>query len=133
MDLGGGAGKVPYGSSMPQAATLTRSYSKYANNLLVTLSSRVTEATRALLAKQPRYGPENKQAFIAALPWREIEEIRGCRLQPQTASFVPASENRENHPLPDLQWWVSGNSPGTKQLLASLCAAAFEAFKGHLI
>jgi hypothetical protein len=90
------------------------------------------EAIRALLAKQPKYGPEKKQEFIAALPWREIEEITGCRLQPQTAKFVPALGERKYHTLPALQWWVSGTSPGTEKLLASSCRAAFDAFEGRL-
>lgn len=86
------------------------------------------EAIRALLARNPRYGPNNKSEFLAVVPFAKIAELSSCRLDPRTAVF---SSDR-NGDYPDLQWHIFGTAPATKTLKQAKCSAAFEPFEGRL-
>jgi hypothetical protein len=90
------------------------------------------EAIRDLLSKQPKYGPINKERFLALVPLAKIREVTGCRLSPQTAKFIVELEENPQHLPPDLQWHIYGTAPAAKGLTADTCSAAFEPFEGHL-
>jgi hypothetical protein len=90
------------------------------------------QATQALLSKNPKYGPNDKKELLASLPLDRIRTVTGCRLRPETATFIVELEENPQHLLPDLQWHIFGTSPATKTLTGSDCSAVFEPFEGRL-
>jgi hypothetical protein len=90
------------------------------------------EAIQLLLSRNPRLGPKNKKEFLATIPLQKIREITGCRLRPETATFVVELEEVPQHLPPDLQWHISGTAPATESLTATDCSATFEPFEGRL-
>jgi hypothetical protein len=78
----------------------------------------------ALLSKSPKYGPNNKKEFLAAVAFEDIHKVTGCRLRPDTATFELG--------LTDLQWHVYGTAPATQGLEPARCIASFEPFEGRL-
>lgn len=90
------------------------------------------EALQALLSKHPKFGPKNKKEFLASVPLEKIREITGCRLRPETVTFVMELEENPQHLPPDLQWHIFGTAPATETLSAADCSATFEPFNGRL-
>jgi len=84
------------------------------------------DALQVLRSKNPQFGPDKKEAFLALLPTEMLRAVTGCTLQPSTARF-------EIWPLtstfsPKFEWVVeglSGESTG--------CSASFEPFHGRLV
>lgn len=90
------------------------------------------EASRVLRSKSPKYGPDNRKAFLQALPLEEIHRLTGCSLQPESAMFVVELEENPQHLPPDLQWHLAGSAAAADRLTATTCNAVFEPFDGHL-
>jgi hypothetical protein len=90
------------------------------------------DALRALGSGKPKYGPEDRKAFLQIVPLEKIQRLTGCHLRPESATFVIELEENPQHLPPDLQWHLSGNAPAASGLPATTCSAAFEPFDGHL-
>lgn len=88
------------------------------------------EVLKALRSMNPKYGPDNRKEFLATLPTENIRDLTGCRLRPETATFVAELSENTLHQLPDFQWHLEGRAAGSKVL--GTCSAAFEPFDGHL-
>jgi hypothetical protein len=90
------------------------------------------EALQALSLANPKFGPDHKKGFLAAVPFAKIRELTGCALNPASAKFIAELEENPSHLPPDLQWHVSGTAPAVDRLVATTCWASFEPFDGHL-
>jgi hypothetical protein len=86
----------------------------------------------ALNSSSPKYGPDDKRAFLQMVPLDRIQRLTGCHLHPDSARFVVELEENPQHLPPDLQWHLSGNAPAVDGLSATTCWATFEPFDGHL-
>jgi hypothetical protein len=88
------------------------------------------DALRALQSANPIYGPEHKKEFIASLPIRDIQDVAGCRLRPESAEFVVKLWGTLP---PELQWTVRGDAAATQMLNEKTdCWASFEPFAGRM-
>jgi len=88
------------------------------------------QALEFLHSTQPRYGPENDKEFRASLPVAAIEEVTGCHLHPDSATF---EVNLEQVPRLQFYWTVRGKRNSEDAVDDTGCWASFEPFAGHLI
>jgi hypothetical protein len=86
---------------------------------------------QTLALMNPRFGPENKDAFMKVIPTQIIERYSGCRLSPKSATFL-ARRGPSTPPdtAMELGWMVDGTSEDLDRLR---CSATFEPFEGKLL
>ena len=83
----------------------------------------------ALRLMKPRFGPDEKEAFIGTIPVQTIERFSGCRLNPDSAVFVAKRLLPRADKQTQLGWTVTGEGGDTR----SGCSAEFEPFEGRLL
>jgi hypothetical protein len=83
-----------------------------------------------LALMNPKFGPEDKDAFKKVIPTQIIERFSGCRLSPDSATFF--AQRLSTPPDTDmlLGWRVSGTSHEHGR---PNCSATFEPFEGKLL
>ena len=88
------------------------------------------QALEFLHSTQPQYGPEKDKEFAASLPVAAIEEVTGCHLHTNSATF---EVNLEQVPRLQFYWTVRGKRNSEDAVADTGCWASFEPFAGHLI
>jgi hypothetical protein len=86
---------------------------------------------QALALMKPKFGPEQREAFMKVIPTQVIERYSGCRLSPESATFL-AKRGPSTPPdtAMELGWTVDGTSRERGRLH---CPATFEPFEGKLL
>lgn len=87
------------------------------------------EALDFLRSTNPQYGPEHRKEFTASLPIKGIQEVTGCRLNPESANF---DVNLRQIPRLQFDWSVHGAVYVTGSAKKGDCWATFEPFAGRL-
>lgn len=82
---------------------------------------------------KPRFGPEQRLAFLDSIPVATITEFTGCRLDRETALFaVDRLEAKPDAARVEIQWAVRGKRQNP-QGFPNGCRATFEPFDGKLL
>jgi hypothetical protein len=88
-----------------------------------------SQVVRALKEAGAKYGPEDKDGFLASLPLKDLEEFLG-KLTIKSAEFQ-LRHDQPGGPIPELSWSVEAESRSTDGKVKIL-TLMFEPFAGKL-
>jgi hypothetical protein len=88
-----------------------------------------SDALRVLQSENPKFGPDHRHEFLAAIPNDAIQRVTGCKLLSETAHFDVFIWRTQP---PRLEWVVNGVVTASKASQQANCSASFEPFQAHL-
>ena len=88
------------------------------------------DALAELMARKPRFGPDERESFLENLLISDMRNATGCLLRPNTAFFQVVVGNRFP---PQLERVLTGKTSKNAALPSLPCGASFEPFNGRLV